>query len=138
MNTISILKIESDAGIVLLSKNSTQEIMPIAENFIIRDVNSDAITTASKKRCKLKCIIKSKDTPDFSILNVNQKFTIYSIIDFLEYGKSTPTIPFIADSLQVYEKFTKFRPVFSMYLTGFKCEGGNIGSNFWTLEFEDT
>ena len=85
-----------------------------------------------------KCIIKSKDTPDFSMLKANQKFTIYSVIDFSEYGKSTPTIPFVADSLQVYDKFIKFRPVFSMYLTGFKCEGGNIGPNFWTLEFEDT
>lgn len=136
--TTSILKIQANSRIFLISKNATQEITRI-ENKIVRNVNSNIIEQQPNR--KFKTTIETNDIPDFGLLGSNKRFTIYSIVELIEHKKSLPSIPFVADSLQSFQtasrNFIKFRPIFEMQLVSFKTKSGHTQKNHWLLEFEE-
>ncbi len=136
MNNISILKIESDKGILLLSRNAKQEIFPKSKIEIIRNINEQPI---KQKLQKIKCVIETTDIPDISILKTNDSFKIYSIVKLKQYGSKTPQINYVEDSLKVLDEFIIFRPIFNMLLTNFSCVSQNfdLGPAKWKLEFEN-
>lgn len=136
MNTFSILKIETNNKIVLISKNATQEIVQ-EEHDIIRNINSQIISLNSSQ--KFKTIIETEDIPDFSLLKTNQIFKIYSIIDFVEYENNIPSIPYVHDSLiscKGYKSFIKFRPILEMYIINIKAKTMPSHKSYWQLVFE--
>lgn len=135
MTNISILKIESEKGTLLLSKDATQEILPKSKIELIRNINNLPINYIPQK---IKCIIETTDIPDISILKSNDKFRIYSIIKLKQFGSKTPPIDYVKDSLEVYDESITFRPIFNMMLTNFSCSSrDNDSSSKWKLEFED-
>ena len=136
MNTLSVLKIESQDGIALISKNATQEISPILKNEISRNLNNDVVNSSETQQ-KFKCLIESRDPPNFTLLKINKKFTIHSVVEFVQYSTNSPSIPFVQDSLQSFDDFIKFRPLFHMILLEFKCKQTNNNESIWTLNFEE-
>lgn len=136
MNNISILKIESDKGVVLISKNAKQEILPKSKIEIVRNINAEPMRQDQQK---IKCIIETSDIPDVSMLKTNDKFKIYSIIKFKQYGTKTPQIEYVRDSLEVFDEYIIFRPIFTMLLTNFASVAKNEDSSpgKWRLEFEE-
>ncbi len=136
MNNISILKIESDKGILLISRNAKQEISPKSKTEIIRNINAQPI---KQKLQKIKCVIETTDIPDVSVLKTNDSFKIYSIIKIKQHGSKTPQIDYVEDSLEVLDEFIIFRPVFNMLLINFSCsyQNSDLAPAKWKLEFEN-
>lgn len=135
MNNISILKIESDKGTLLVSKNAIQEISPKSKNELVRNINNQPI---DQKQQKIKCTIETVDIPDISVLNANDKFKIYSIIKLKQFGK-IPQMDYVKDSIEIFDGYITFRPVFNMMLTNFSCLSKNSEAvpSKWKFEFED-
>ena len=135
MNNISILKIESDKGTLLVSKNAIQEIFPKSKNELVRNINNQPI---NQKQRKIKCNIETIDTPDISVLNANDRFKIYSIIKLKQFGE-IPQMDYVKDSLEFFDGYITFRPVFNMLLTNFSCLSRNneAAPSKWKFEFED-
>ncbi len=136
MNSQSILKIESELGTTLISRKASQEISPTIKHEILKNLNS-SIITVPKKHQKLKIIIESPDSPALPSLILGQKFKIHSIIDYFEYGKKSPSVPYVADSLRTYDNCIKFKPLLNAILINFKCKKAN-GEIRWILEFEES
>lgn len=137
MTTISILKIDSENGTLLFSKNATQEIFPISKSEVKRNLNFEAIDQ-TQKPYKCKCIIETKDIPDLSIMTKNKLFNIHSIIKFRHNNTfPKPELEYVSDSLENYEDHVVFRPILKMYLINFNCKNDNDGNTTWKLEFEE-
>lgn len=136
MSNISILKIESEKGTLLVSRNANQEIFPKSKIELIRNINSVPI---KQNYPKLKCVIETSDIPDISILKSKDKFKVYSIIELKQYGSKTPQIDYVKDSLELSDEYIIFRPIFNMMLTNFSCSSKNSDSSpsKWKFEFED-
>lgn len=136
MTNISVLKIESNQGVLLVSKNARQEIFPKSKIETIRNINRKVL---SQTQPITKCIIETQDIPDFSILKPNSEFRIYSIIKLRQYGVKVPQMDYVKDSLELFDDFITFRPIFSMILTNFShtCKNNNPSQSIWKLEFED-
>jgi hypothetical protein len=136
MNTISILKIEVDNRVILTASDATQEVFPIFENDIKR--NLDFVPFPLMKGVpKYRSVIETNEPPDLSAMNFDKIFTIYSIVKFREYGARTPSIQHVRDSLERTAESVIFRPILRMHILNFKCLGRNSGPQFWRLEFEE-
>ncbi|MDR3031221.1 MAG: hypothetical protein LBU35_02440 [Holosporales bacterium] len=134
MNDIKhILKIETDKKVVLFSKNSIQQIMPLEYPKVRRNLNFEVIP--NEGRFKYKSVIETADPPNLSIFTPNKVFFIYSIVRIKESGVSVPSIPFVSDSVLKYDGYIEFCPIFSMFLTNFKYKPP---TNSWFFEFEET
>jgi hypothetical protein len=137
MNTISILKIETDDKVVLVSNNATQDVFPSFKGEIIR--NLDSIMLPQRVRqMKYRSSIETSDPPDLSAISFEKTFTIYSIVKFQEYGRSEPSIRYVSDSLERRDTFITFRPVLQTKLLDFRCTCKSSGIPSWKLEFEET
>ncbi|MDR2666799.1 MAG: hypothetical protein LBB34_01620 [Holosporales bacterium] len=135
MNKISILKIEFQNTPVLISKNATQEVVPLSKLVIFRNINFSPIV--AEQNVKLKCFIDTKDYPDTTLLKANGSFKIYSIIKFKENNVTTPSIDYVEDSVEQHDNSVIFRPVFDMFLTNFHCKDDCYGTTAWHMEFEE-
>lgn len=135
MVNISVLKIESDSGVLLASRNAKQELSPIEKNTIIQNINSDIIKIEQKRR--YKCVVETKDDVYIDGLLNSSFFKIYSILRVL--SKSDPPIgTFVEDSVEKLSDAVMFRPIFDMTLVNFTCRADSNGNQIWRLEFEET
>jgi hypothetical protein len=135
MNKISVLKIEFQNTPVLISKNVTQEIVPLSKFVIYRSISFSPIIV--KQNVKLKCFIDTKDPPDMTFLKARESFKIYSIVQFKETNVETPSISYVEDSLERHDNYIIFRPIFDMFLTNFHCKNDCHGTTAWRFEFEE-
>lgn len=134
MVNISVLKIESDSGVLLASRNAKQELSPIEKNTIIQNINSDIIKIEQKRR--YKCVVETKDDVYIDGLLNSSFFKIYSILRVL--SKSDPPIgTFVEDSVEKLPDAVMFRPIFDMTLVNFTCRADSNGNQIWRLEFEE-
>ncbi|MDR0630768.1 MAG: hypothetical protein LBF70_01925 [Holosporales bacterium] len=134
MNTIAILRIESNNEALLASNDATQEIYPFVKNEVKRNLNFTPIP--SKNNCiKYKCLIKTKDIPNFNLLGFEKVYKIHSIVKLQEQG-TCPSIEYVPDSIEKYDGFILFRPIFDTLLLNFKCKENNTAPPLWELEFE--
>jgi hypothetical protein len=136
MNNIKhILKIEVEKNIVLFSENVKQQIMLNESEKLKRNLNFDVIFSETKEtKIKYKSIIESTDPPNLLLLKTNKVFTIHSIVNFREFNMSTPSIPFVQDSVVTKDNYIEYCPIFQMALLNFKYKSEN---NYWLLEFEE-
>lgn len=135
MVNISVLKIESDSGVLLASRNAKQELSPIEKNTINKNINSDIIKIEQKRR--YKCVVETKDDVYIDGLLNSSFFKIYSILRVL--SKSDPPIgTFVEDSVEKLSDAVMFRPIFDMTLVNFNCRADSNGNQIWRLEFEET
>ncbi|MDR1288860.1 MAG: hypothetical protein LBJ77_00485 [Holosporales bacterium] len=136
MNKLFTLKIESDKGVALISRNATQTLFPIDKFDIPRNLNMEPIA-GQRGEIKQKCCIETQDIPDVSLLKSGDCFKISSLIEVRQYGTDSPAMKYVDDSLETGDGFVTFRPIFSMILTNFKCKSDNFGKATWSLEFEE-
>ncbi|MDR1034639.1 MAG: hypothetical protein LBL32_01745 [Holosporales bacterium] len=136
MNKLFTLKIESDTGIVLISRNATQTLYPIDKFDIPRNLNLEPITI-QRREIKQRCCIETQDIPDVSLLKSGNRFKISSLIEIRQYGSNNPIMKYVDDSLETGDGFITFRPILAMILTNFKCKSDNFGKTIWNLEFEE-
>ncbi|MDR1476218.1 MAG: hypothetical protein LBI20_02765 [Holosporales bacterium] len=136
MEKLFTLKIESDRGVALVSRNATQSLAPTSKTDIRRDLDLRPIEV-SKGEAKWRCCIETQDVPDTSLLKSRDPFRITSILQFREYGADNPNVPYVADSLEREEDSITYRPILSMVLTDFKVKSDNVGKATWHLEFEE-
>ncbi|MDR0942152.1 MAG: hypothetical protein LBM19_00850 [Holosporales bacterium] len=135
MTNLSILKIESKTGTLLISRNATQEIFPVNKCEIRRNIDCEPIVNG--RPTKLRCVVVTKDPPDASILRLNDLFTIHSIVKFRINGLRDPPINYVKDSREEYEDHVIFRPILEAFLTNFSCRNDNSNCASWKLEFEE-
>ncbi|MDR1391087.1 MAG: hypothetical protein LBI95_01820 [Holosporales bacterium] len=136
MTNVSILKIESDQGPVLISKNATQEIFPKSKIEITRDVNMNLIKV--DRQIKLKSTVETKDSPDALILEKDSIFKIYSIIKLKQFIRKNIIVDYVEDSLEEHEGYVIYRPILNMVLVNFNCKNDCSSFPFWKFEFEET
>ncbi|MDR1234010.1 MAG: hypothetical protein LBJ92_02605 [Holosporales bacterium] len=137
MNNTSILKIESEDKVVLISNNATQELSQLIPRKIMRNISFGIITVPVEGNIKQKCLIETKDTPNITLLKSNKVFAIYSLIKIREDGIHVPTVDYVKDSIERGEGFITFRPILKMFLINFRCIAGNFGKSTWNIEFEE-
>jgi hypothetical protein len=135
MTNISILKIEAESGTLLVSDDATQEILPATKYEICRNIDFEPIPNTQP--IKLKCLIKTKDIPDMSILRLGALFKIYSIVKLKQSTADKLPDNYILDSCEFFEDHVIYRPIFNMLLTNFTCCDDNIGNTTWKIEFEE-
>jgi hypothetical protein len=137
MNTISILKIKAGEDTLLNSKNATQEIYPTTKFETRRNINSEVIEQDNAFH-KLRCIIETRDIPDFSVLKSNRLFNVYSIIKLRKNSADPPPKgSYVEDSLEINEDHVIYRPIFEMYLINYKCSKIKDELHSWKFEFEE-
>lgn len=134
MVNISVLKIESDSGVLLASRNAKQELSPIEKNTIIKNINSDIIKIEQKRR--YKCVVETKDDVYIDGLLNSSFFKIYSILRVLSKS-DPPSGTFVEDSVEKLSDAVMFRPIFDMTLVNFNCRADSNGNQIWRLEFEE-
>lgn len=135
MVNIPVLKIESDNGVLLVSRNAKQELLPIEKNTIIKNINSDIIKIDQKRR--YKCVVETKDDVCIDGLLNSSFFKIYSILRVLS-KTDPPSGTFVEDSVEKLNDAVMFRPIFDMILVNFTCRADSNGDQIWRLEFEET
>lgn len=135
MVNIPVLKIESDNGVLLVSRNAKQELLPIEKNTIIKNINSDIIKIDQKRR--YKCVVETKDDVCIDGLLNSSFFKIYSILRVLSKS-DPPSGTFVEDSIEKLNDAVMFRPIFDMALVNFTCRADSNGDQIWRLEFEET
>jgi hypothetical protein len=135
MTNISILKIESETGTLLVSSDATQEITPTSKHEICRNIDLKPIDV--KRPSKLRCVVETKDMPDLSILRLGGIFKIYSIIKCRQNDVSKQIDSYVTDSREIYDDHIVYRPVFNALLTNFSCHSHSLGKPLWKLEFEE-
>jgi hypothetical protein len=135
MSNISVLKIVSSSGRLLMSRHVSQEISPVMKGAIYRNINSE--TFKINTPLKLRCLIETTDIPNKTALKLNDLFTIYSIIKFKREGLAPMAEEYVPKSVENYEDHIVYRPVFRMILTNFCCKNNNLEGQTWKLEFEE-
>ena len=135
MTNISVLKIESAEGNLLVSRNAKQEIYPTVKHEIVKNINGEHIEKDLK--IKFKSTIETKDDINMDVLQAAGIFKIYSIVKFSCKDHKTNFREFVEDSLELYEDGVLYRPIFNMVLTNFACKSDTNGNQVWKLEFEE-
>lgn len=137
MSNLSILKIETKKGIVLVSNDAIQELSPLNQRKIMRNINFEVLPEYPHGNIKYRCLIETKDTPNVSLLQGNEIFTIYSLIRIRQDDVETPTIDYVKDSVEKGRGFITFRPILRTLLTDFKAKANNTDKSSWKFEFEE-
>jgi hypothetical protein len=137
MSTISILKIETNDKVALISNDAIQELFPSHKGEILRNVALEPLVHHACVPYR-RCTIETTDAPDLDALTSGQLCKIYSILTFKKYDDtSVPHTDYVEDSFQRHDGYVIFRPILHMHLLDFKCKNNNVGKTVWRLEFED-
>ncbi|MDR1333093.1 MAG: hypothetical protein LBJ69_01670 [Holosporales bacterium] len=139
MTNLSILKIESSDGTLLVSRHATQEIIPVMKEQISRDLDFNALISSGRPRpMKLRCLIETTDLPNIPLLKLYNPFKIYSIVKFRHNKPSELPQDHVEDSIEEHDDHTIFRPIINALLINFSCKGTNYSrEEIWRLELEE-
>lgn len=131
MNVVNVLKIMTCSDeIVLISANAIQNIAPISEYKVIRNINNKPINKLTTPL--LKCTIKTTDIPNVDLLQLGGRYKIYSINTFKKTKE--PDINHIQTEKNKLEYV--YKPIFEMVLINFECTNNNDESTQqWIMQF---
>ena len=132
MSTINVLKITCGSNIMLLSTNATQNIAPVSEYKVIRNIDNKVIEQPTVRQL-FKYNIKTTDAPNVEYLRIGTIYTIYSTVEF--YSSSMPSTEYVPNSLVKTDTGYTYSPILNAILTNFEC---NTNNNIptWTMTFE--
>ena len=135
---VAVLKITAGNTVIVNSRNAKQEICPCSKNALLHNVNG--VLIKDNKTTKLRSIIETKDDINIEALrhsfSQNEVCKVFSLVQFCANDRP-PEGSFVADSLEVNNGITTYRPILDMVVTGFSAKAITDGDQVWKLELEE-
>ena len=135
---VAVLKITAGNTVLVNSRNAKQEICPCIKNALMHNINGGLVRNNIFH--KLRSIIETKD--DINIEALRRSFSqrevckVYSMVQFCANDRP-PEGSFVADSLELDNGITTYRPILDMVVTGFSAKTTSDGDQVWKLELEE-
>ena len=132
---VAVLKITAGNTVIVNSRNAKQEICPCNKNALVHSVNGTLIK--DNETTKLRSIIETKDDINIEALrrsfSQNEVCKVFSLVQFCSNERPLEGT-FVADSLEIDNGITIYRPILDMVVTGFSAKATTDGDQVWKLE----
>lgn len=131
-----ILRIETeDKKVVLASPNAEQEVFQKIPGELQRNINSEILK--NQKESKIKVIVKTKDSPDLSLIKIGAIYNVYSAIRFKTSKDSEISCNYVEETVDRDHGYFYFQPIWKMALSNYSCKSTADRNQNWTFEFEE-